>query len=93
MRIDPLIVHRPLLFAVAIISTIAIGAIISFSMFYCYMLERAWVNIIDDFERELHAHHSTAPADHFGQLGNFDLYYDVSYPAKVGAQCRGGWGN
>ena len=61
MRIDPLIVHRPLLFAVAIISTIAIGAIISFSMFYCYMLERAWVNIIDDFERELHAHHSAPP--------------------------------
>jgi len=57
VRIDPVIVHRPLLFAVAIISTIAIGAIISFSMFYCYMLERAWVNIIDDFERELHAHH------------------------------------
>lgn len=58
MRIDSLIAHRPLLFAVAIISNIAIGAIISFSMFYCYMLERAWVNIIDDFERELHAHHS-----------------------------------
>jgi hypothetical protein len=58
VRIDPLIVHRPLLFAVAIISTIAIGAIISFSMFYCHMLERAWVNIIDDFERELHVHHS-----------------------------------
>jgi len=53
VRIDPLIVHRPLLFAVAIISTIAIGAIISFSMFYCYMLERAWVNIIDDFERKM----------------------------------------
>ena len=61
MRIDPLIVHRPLLFAVAIISTIAIGAIISFSMFYCYMLERAWVNIIDDFEREQHAHHPAPP--------------------------------
>jgi hypothetical protein len=34
VRIDTLIVHRPLLFAVAVISTIAIGAIISFSMFY-----------------------------------------------------------
>ena len=58
MRIDPLISYRPLLFALAIINTIAIGAIISFSMFYCNMLERAWVNIIDDFERELHAHNS-----------------------------------
>ena len=78
MRIDPVIVHRPLLFAVAIISTIAIGAIISFSMFYCYMLERAWVNIIDDFERELHAHHSAPLADHFSRLCNFDLY-EVAY--------------
>ena len=57
MRIDPLIVHRPLLFAFAIISTVVIDAIISFLMFYCYMLEQTYVNIIDDFERELHAHH------------------------------------
>lgn len=71
MRIDPLIVHRPLLFAVAIISTIAIGAIISFSMFYCYMLERAWVNIIDDFERELHAHHPAPPSRPFQPAWQF----------------------
>ena len=50
MRIDPLIVQRPLLFAVTIISTIVIDAIISLSMFYCYMLERAQVNIINDFD-------------------------------------------
>ncbi|MEL0165905.1 MAG: hypothetical protein VW918_05695 [Alphaproteobacteria bacterium] len=71
MRIDPLIVHRPLLFAVAIISTIAIGAIISFSMFYCYMLERAWVNIIDDFERELHAHYHAPPSRPFQPAWQF----------------------
>ena len=50
MLIDPLIVQRPLLFAVTIISTIVIDAIISLSMFYCYMLERAQVNIINDFD-------------------------------------------
>ena len=70
MRIDPLIVHRPLLFAVAIISNIVIDAIISLSMFYCYMLERAQVNIIDDFESELHAHHS-APSKPFQPAWQF----------------------
>jgi signal transduction histidine kinase len=78
VRIDQLIVHRPLLFAVAVISTIAIGAVISFSMFYCYMLERAWVNITDDFKRELHAHDAAPPSDHFSRLGNFDLY-EITY--------------
>ena len=41
MRIDPLIVHRPLLFAFALIGTIVIDAIISFLMFYRYVLEQA----------------------------------------------------
>ena len=41
MRIDPPIVHRPLLFAFALIGTIVIDAIISFLMFYRYMLEQA----------------------------------------------------
>jgi len=41
VRIDPLLVHRPLLFAFALIGTIVIDAIISFLMFYRYMLEQA----------------------------------------------------
>ena len=74
LRIVSWNLHRHMVTGFAIIGLMVVGAAISLSIIYCQMMDKAWININDDFKH--HSQFSASPRMpvQSAYYGGFDIY-------------------